>query len=119
MSNVATGFYREDKFWRGLFYPLFYRLHGREPIKRIIDFHCVELSYIRSKHVLRFYVSKVERPFPMLIVPTRSSDVETCSGIDATFLNHQYSHRKSKASSLPIDVLRQTGPFRDVSAFDA
>src|ERR1041385_3243750 len=100
MSNVATGFYREDKFWWGLFYPLLYRLHGREPIKRIIDLHCVEVSYICSKHVLPFYVGRVERPSPMLIVPTRSSDVKTCSGIDASFLNHEYSHRKPKAGCL-------------------
>src|ERR1051325_2149868 len=102
MSNVATGFYREDKFWWGLVYPLLYALTGGKRSIRIIDLHCVERSYIRSKHVLPFYVGRVERPCPMLIVPTRSSDVKTCSGIDASFLNHEYSHRQSKAGSLPI-----------------
>lgn len=75
MCYVAVGFYREYELVRDGFPPFPYSFFIGQIIKSVIDFNGVEVSRIILKVLFALDFLRVEWTLPMLVMPSRSADM--------------------------------------------
>src|SRR5207302_2152017 len=77
VGDEAAGFDGEAEVRRRFAAPAFQRGRRGQGVEAVVDLDGIEALYIPAQHLRSWQIGRIERAFPVLIVPARSADVNS------------------------------------------
>jgi len=81
MGDELTHLDRIDETGKRLSYPGLDRANRWPGIKRGIEFHCLEAGLIDRKQLARRRIGRIERSFPVPVVPSGTTNMDAARDI--------------------------------------